>query len=352
MPSSYGKSSEGFVLRSAGSLEPDTMDLGEVETPVDRFFVCSAGDAPSIDRDVWRLRVDGDAVNRPVELEIADLENLTAHEIPAWLECAGNGRQLYSLVDGHEINSIDSHTPWLLGGMGAARWSGPRLADVLTVAGLVETARWVSPAGLDVDNSEGEPVRMCLPIEKALDQDTILATHMNGAPLAAAHGSPVRLLVPGWMGAYSVKWLGRIEVSSAWVPSWRADTYYRLRDPEGTDLGPATAHPVKSSLAVEWGGDVPAGGCELRGYARSGTGRVVSVEWSIDGDVWHPAQLAPSAGRWSWTPFRFYVELTAGEHRIRTRATDESGASQPDSVPFHPNGILWNAVTPHPVVAN
>ena len=276
---------------------------------------------------------------------------LPQHDLHAWLECAGNGRRLFEFVDGHVPSKLEADTQWTLGAMGMASWRGPRLADVLALAGVTKAAAWVSPQGLDHENAEGEPPRMCMPLAKALDPDTIVALEMNGAPLATAHGAPARLIVPGWIGAYSMKWVERIDVEAEWVPSWRNDVYYRMRQPDGTDLGPATAHPVKSTIALEWGETVPAGAVDVLGYARSGAGPITSVEWSLDGGGWQPAELVELPGRWSWTPFRLRVELSPGEHTIRTRATDASGAVQPETVPYNPSTILWNAITPHPLVA-
>ena len=174
---------------------------------------------------------------------------------------------------------------------------------------------------------------------------------MNGEPLTVSHGAPARLLVPGWIGAYSVKWLGHIELATEWLPSWRADTYYRLRDADGVDLGPATNHPIKSNLALDWNAEVPAGLHRLHGYARGGTDGVSRVQWSLDDGPWVDAVLEPLPGAWAWTPFVVEVDLPAGPHQVRTRATDGTGTTQPDMVPYHPNTVLWNAVTPHPVTA-
>jgi len=221
---------------------------------------------------------------------------------------------------------------------------------VLALAEPTDDARWVGPEGLDVDNVEGEPARMSIPIDKARHDDTILALEMNGAPLLAAHGYPMRLLVPGWIGAYSVKWLGRLEVSSTWVPSWRADEYYVHRTPDGTISGPTTTHPLKSSFALEWPATLAAGHHKIRGHARCGSATVVGVEWSLDDGPWQPAELNEVDGVWAWTPFTVDVDLGAGDHQIRTRATADDGSTQPDEMPFHPNTILWNAVTRHPIV--
>lgn len=345
----FGKPQTGFRVHKR-SLEPTTMALGIDATPLDRFFVCNVDDAVTVDAATWELTVGGDAAGRSVTLTIDDLRALPQHEVNAWLECAGNGRRLFELVDGHLSSKLEADTQWTLGAMGMASWRGPRLADVLALAEPGENAAWVSPQGLDHDNVEGEPPRMCLPLDKAIDPDTLLALEMNGAPLTPAHGAPVRMVVPGWIGAYSMKWIERIDVAADWVPSWRGDVYYRRRDPDGTDLGAATAHPVKSSLALEWGEAVPAGRVDLVGYARSGAGPIVRVEWSLDGGPWLEAELVELPGRWAWTPFRMRADLAVGEHEVRTRATDATGATQPDSVPYNPSTILWNAVTPHRLV--
>ena len=342
----YGKNDDGFRVHKR-SLEPNTMALGTDRTPIDRFFVCNVDAAPSIAPDEWELTIGGDAVEGVVTVGLDQLTALPQHEVESWLECAGNGRRLFELVDGHVPSGAEADTQWTLGAMGMASWRGPRLADVLALAGVRPSARWVSPEGLDIDNVEGEAPRMCLPLDKAVDDDTLLALEMNGAPLVAAHGAPARLLVPGWIGAFSMKWVSRIDVSAEWVPSWRADVYYRLWSSEGVDLGAATVHPVKSSLALEWGARCRPGPQNVRGYARSGVAPVTAVEWSLDGGEWQPARLSPIPGRWTWTPFDFDVDLAPGEHRIRTRASDASGATQPDTMPFNASTILWNAVTPH-----
>ncbi len=343
-----GETSVGFVGRGT-SLEPARADLGIDRTPVDHFFVCKVGDPVAPDPDGWRLRIDGDAVAASVELTRGELGELPQQQVEAWLECAGNGRGLFGLVGSKPLAPDANRTPWMLGAMGMATWEGPTLESVLSLAGIETAAAWVSPEGLDWPNEEGETVRMCLPLDKALDADTIVALSMNGDPLEPMHGFPARLLVPGWIGAYSVKWLDRIEVSETWVSSYRADTYYRHRTPEGDDLGPVTVQTVKSSLALSWPARLEAGEVEIGGYARVGEAVIERVEWSVDGGAWEEAELVGPNDRWSWSPFRFTWMAEPGQHRIRTRATDSDGKTQPDEMPFHPNGLLWNAVIPHPV---
>ncbi len=343
-----GRSTEGFTPRGT-SFEPISPDLGIETTPVEDFFVCKGGGAPSIDPETWSVLIHGDGVRREARLSLQQLLALPQREVNAWLECAGNGRSLYELVGGTALSAEANQTPWMLSAMGMATWHGPPLRSVLEVAGVSDGAAWASPAGVDVPETEGEQVRMTLPIDKALHDDTIVALTMNGAPLQRMHGAPARLLVPGWVGAYSVKWLDRIEVSSRWVGSWRADVYYRRRLPDGTDLGPATSHPVKSSLALPWPARLRIGPTQIHGYARAAGSMIARVEWSVDGGPWHDAELFGPNETWTWSPFRFTWSAAAGHHTLRTRATDAAGENQPDAMPLHPNGILWNAVIPHPV---
>ena len=352
--SSFGKPAEH--MRNIGtSLEPATMELGVDQTPVEQFFVCSGSPAPLVDPDRWRLRLFGDATANAVEVTWDELNALPTTTVHSWLECAGNGRAMYELAGGYIPAPTAEDTPWILGAMGMAVWSGPTLTSVLELAGFTDDAQWVGPCGLDVHNNEGEAAAMCLPIDKALRPDTIVATTMNGERLLAAHGAPARLVVPGWVGAYWVKWLDSIEISTDWIPSWRADVYYRRRQADGTDLGPATAHPIKSCLALPWPAAVEADGkpIEIRGYARCGVNPVARVEYSIDDGPWLDAELdqieASTESRWVWQPFRFKWTAEPGEHQIRTRAYDTEGSTQPDQLDFHPNTVLWNAVTRHPI---
>lgn len=345
--SSYGKDTSGFRTLKT-SLEPATMALGRDQTDIERFFVCSAGPAPTIDHSTWKLNIEGDCARSPRSLALDELRGLPQKDLRAWIECAGNGRRLFEAVGGHPRGeATDTH--WTLGAMGMARWRGPSLATVLDLADVDPTAAWIGPTGLDLENEENEPIRMSLPIDKALHPDTIVALEMNGEPLVGAHGAPARLVVPGWVGAYSVKWLGSIVVSDTWLPSWRADEYYQHRLPDGTKLGPATAHPVKSSVGLEWNAELAPGTQEIVGYARSAGTTIESVEWSVDGGAWQPAELVGPNDPWTWAPFRFEWTATPGDHTIRTRAVDSDGATQPESIPHHPNTILWNAITPHPV---
>lgn len=342
----YGKPTFGFT-RLTTSLETTKGHLGTTQTPLDRFFVCSASAAPKLPIDDWALTIAGDAVAEPVTIGFDQLISLPQVEVTAWLECAGNGRSMFELIHGEHVPAENAHTGWMLGGMGMARWKGPRLRDVLALAKPTGNAAFVAPVGLDVENTEGEPAKMCLPLDKAIDDATIVATHMNGDPLTRAHGAPARVIVPGWVGAYSVKWLGGFVVSKSWVPSWRSDVYYVHRTPEDEITGHLTSHPVKSSLALPYPATAVSGPQEIMGYARSGDGAITEVMWSLDDGPWLPAKLDEPEGPYAWTVFRIDVDLQPGEHVLRTKATDSTGQSQPERQPFHPYGVLWQSIIPH-----
>ncbi len=344
----HGKDSTGYRTVGTG-LEPLTIPNPNTTTPTDQFFVYNAGHHAEVDTSAWSMRLHGEvATETTVTLDV--LRELSQRRVTSWLECAGNGRRLFVESAGYNIPDENMMTPWMLSGMGLAEWSGPRLRDVLALAGLSESANWIAPVGLDDDSAEPDAPQMCLPISKALDDDTIIALEMNGEPLLPAHGAPARLLVPGWIGAYSVKWIDEICVSNEWVSSWRSDEYYVLRDETGAATGPATTHPVKSNLSIEFPADLLAGVQQLSGVARSGEAPIAAVSWRLNGGEWQEATLGAPKSRWSWTPFSFAISLPPGQNVVETRATDELGNTQPAVQPPHPNGVLWHAVIAHPVV--
>lgn len=344
----YGKPVDELRLIGT-SAEPATLDLGTDQTPIGRFFICAMSPAPDVAPAEWSLQIDGDAAMAPRSVGIDELRALPQRRVRSWLECAGNGRAMFEVSGGYERPEALTDTPWTLGAMGMATWVGPTLASVLELAGVSEDAEWVGPVGLDVDSTEGAPASMSIPVAKARHEDTLVALEMNDAPLLRAHGAPARLLVPGWVGAYSVKWLDRLEVSSTWVSSFRSDVYYRHRNADGEDQGPLTSHPVKSTLALPWPAEIQSGSTVIRGYARCGTAPIERLEWSVDDGPWQDISFAPATDRWAWQPFEFTWEAPVGAHQIRTRATAADGQTQPDSQPYHPNTVLWNSVTRHPI---
>ncbi|MGK5548430.1 sulfite oxidase [Streptomyces sp. URMC 127] len=323
-------------------------------TPVDRFFVRNHTSTPVLDPARWRLTVWGGGLRgRAVEFSYDDLRSLPAVTSSAVLECAGNGRSYFATQQGDRV----SGTPWTMGAVGAARWRGVRLADVLRAAGLSRRAVDVMPRGLDPRYTAGGTdygrVRRPMPVAKALD-DVLLAYEMNGLPLLPDHGRPVRLVVPSWVGIASVKWVGDIEVSDRPLFSPWNTVFYRLfgsAHPRGGSA-PLTCQPVRSAFELAPGAEFAAGRRHrLTGRSWSGGGGVRRVEVSADdGASWREARLhdAPRPGgwvRWSvpWQPHE------PGPARLMARATDTAGTVQPfRSVP-NDQGFFFDAVVRHPV---
>ncbi|ONK10585.1 sulfite oxidase [Streptomyces sp. MP131-18] len=323
-------------------------------TPNDLFFVRNHTVTPTIDADAWRLTVWGDGLRGgPREFGLDELRALPATTSDAFVECAGNGRGFYTSQQGETV----SGTAWSLGAIGVARWRGVRLAEVLRLAGLGPHAVDVQPRGLDADYVSGGVnlgrVRRPLPLAKALD-DVLLAYEMNGEPLPPDHGSPVRALVPSWVGIASVKWVGDIEVSAEPLYSpWNTDLY-RLFGPSYPVEGsaPLTRQTLKSAFELAFPAAFPVGRtARLTGRSWSGAGRVRRVEVSTDGGArWQPARLHDRPRRDSWV--RWSADWTphaAGPAELLARATDEHGNTQPERAEFNEQGYLFGAVVRHPV---
>ncbi|CAA9225319.1 MAG: putative sulfite oxidase, partial [uncultured Corynebacteriales bacterium] len=320
-------------------------------TPTDRFFVRNHTSTPVLDRLAWRLRLHGDGLaGGPVELSLADLRRLPAESCTEAIECAGNGRRFFATQQGEPV----AGTGWRLGAVGVARWRGVRLGTVLRRAGISRHAVDVLPSGLDphyvTDGVDLGPVRRPLPVAKALD-DVLLAYEMNGEPLLPDHGAPVRLVVPGWVGIASIKWVGDIEVSTRPLFSPWNTRFYRCFGPGHPAEGgaPLAELGVKSAFELPLPAVLPAGrGTLLTGRSWSGHGPVVDVRVSTDGGArWRRPRLrgGPGWARWElpWTP------PGPGAYELLARATDATGRTQPDRARYNTLGYLFDAVVRHPV---
>ncbi|MEV4770542.1 sulfite oxidase [Micromonospora humida] len=326
--------------------------------PNDRFFVRNHTHTPRIDAGTWRLRLYGDGLrdaptrDAPVEFGYADLRALPAVELPALVECAGNGRHFFA----SQQDTPASGVQWRLGGVGVARWRGVPLSTVLRHAGLTVDAVDVMPEGLDPPYVTGGVdlgrVRRPLPIGKALD-DVLLAYEMNGAPLPADHGFPVRVVVPGWIGISSIKWVGAIEVSTTPLLSpWNTSLYRMFGPGQPADGGPADTQSVKSAFELPWDARLPAGvEITLTGRSWSGAGPIDRVEVDT-GDGWRPATLvgADRGGPWQRWSTR-WCPPTAGRWTLRARAVDVTGRGQADRAGVNDLGYLFDGVVRHPVTA-
>jgi sulfite oxidase len=318
-------------------------------TATDAFYVRGHGDVPEIDPAAWRLRVDG-AVERSLELSLTTLrEAFGEREVTATLQCAGNRRS--GLM---AIRDIDGEAPWGPGATGTATWTGVALADVLALAAPQPGAAHVGFEGADVSPEATPPQRFggSIPLDKACRPEVLLAWGMNGGPLPPVHGAPLRAVVPGYIGARSVKWLERIEVRAAPWPGYFQHVAYRLLPEDGTP-GPGAGMPLglvalnADVLSPADGATVAAGAVEVRGYAFAGGERhVARVDVSLDGGAtWSQAELLDDLGRWAWRHWRRTVDLAPGEHEIVVRAWDSSAATQPEdeAALWNPKGYVNNA---------
>ncbi|MCG5214235.1 sulfite oxidase [Streptosporangium soli] len=323
------------------------------QVPNDRFFVRNHTATPLIDVTTWRLRIHGSGVTSPREFGYDDLLALPSVTADVAIECAGNGRSFFASQQGQEVPG----TPWRLGGVGVARWRGVPLSTVLRQAGLTGNAVDVLPSGLDAnyvsDGVDYGPVRRPLPIAKALD-DVLLAYEMNGEPLPPDHGFPVRLVVPSWIGIASIKWVGDIEVSAERLFSPWNTRFYRMFGP-GRPCGggdPLTTRGITSAFELPWDAVIQAGRPQvLRGRSWSGQGRITRVEASTDGGAtWRDAHLDGRRPAEAWAPWQIvWRPVRPGPHVLLARASDETGARQPDVAQFNTYGYLFDAVVAHPV---
>ncbi|MGH2531062.1 MAG: sulfite oxidase [Thermomicrobiales bacterium] len=300
--------------------------------PNDLFFVRSNGPTPAIDSATWRLRVDG-RVEQSLELSLADLQRLPRQELTAFLECAGNGRSRYS--------PPAEGTTWKNDAVGNAVWTGTALRHVLDQAGAEPGAVDVVTQGADMPG-----MQRGLPLPIALDPATMLVWAMNGAPLPVTHGGPVRLLVPGWAGIASTKWLAGITVAETpFAGFWNTENY-TIQTADGERVAPVREMPVKSIISQPvTAASIAAGPQSIIGYAWSGHGAIARVEISVDGGAtWQEARIVEEAGRHSWVRFAYEWDAVPGEAHLCSRATDARGLTQPRQAAWNAKGYLNNGI--------
>ena len=319
-------------------------------TPVERFYIRNHFDLPLGNPadwpKTWKLEVRG-LVGKPLSLTLDGLAKRKQTTVEAVLQCAGNGRgQFKPRVPGVQ---------WRWGAMGNAEWTGVRLSDVLSEAGVTKTAQHVQLQGAEKPLVEQTPAFIRgIPIAKAMHPDTLIALKMNGQPLSPHHGYPARLVVPGWVGDDWIKWLSTIEVRADEPKGFFYETGYRFPITPGApgaaippdQMKPMTKLVVKSQLGSISDGDVlPAGKHELVGVAFSGEARIKKVDITLDaGATWQPAKLDPHDSAYGFRLFRFAFDAKPGKLRIGSRATDTTGAVQPVEPVWNPSGYLYNAI--------
>ena len=323
-------------------------------TPLSRVFTRNTGAMPvfsAAEIAAWTLTIDG-CVHTPRSWTLSALQrDFPAITQASVIECAGNGRAFFSEPAGPVL--------WGHGAVACLRWTGVRLGDLLEQCGLLPEAVYTGHHSPDrlLDNS-GPAISRGLPIGKALAPETMVAYAVNGKPIPALHGGPLRLVAPGYPGSAFQKWLTRVEIRNREHDGERmTGIYYRLprrpvRYGEPYDLAEfeiITDMPVKSLITVPHDGfAVPAGtALAIRGHAWSGHSPVANVEISTDhGQGWTQADLAPPADRFAWRRFTAALDNPPpGEIEIIARATDSEGRSQPLAcVPWNPLGFCNNMV--------
>ncbi|MCV7125053.1 sulfite oxidase [Mycobacterium lacus] len=343
----WGKRDDMIVRgRVPYNAEPPPAVLASSDiTPVSAFYARNHGPIPDIAPRQWRLRVDG-LVDAPLDVTYAQLTTeFDQHSVVATLACAGNRR-----AELLRVRQIPGKEPWGHGAISTAEWRGVRLADILGAAGADRgEGRHVAFDAPDVA-PEARPVQSygsSIPLSKAMSPEVLLAWRMNSEPLPRTHGGPVRVVVPGYVGARSVKWVTTVTVQPGPSQNYFQALDYRILPPDAdADMAAPGEGISLSSLALNCdildptdGDHVPPGALTIRGYAIAGDGRSVErVDVSLDdGLTWRQGDLRPAPSKWSWRRWSVTVDVDRGPLTITARAWDDTGALQPESA-----ASLWN----------
>jgi DMSO/TMAO reductase YedYZ molybdopterin-dependent catalytic subunit len=349
---------EGLVVLGDRPLVAETPEslLDDDTTPIEKFYIRNNGQIPdeSKDPDAWKITIDGE-VNKTVEITLGELKKkYKAVTLRMVLECGGNGRSAFSPpARGNQ---------WTNGGAGCAEWTGVRLADVLKTAGLKPSAKYTAHYSADLHlsgNPNTPPLSRGVRIEKAMDPHTLIVWGMNGQPLPNIHGGPMRLIVPGWAGSASQKWLTRITIRDREHDGpGMTEFSYRVAikpmvpgdkgDPKNFRI--LESMPVRSIITAPANGTKIAAGTKelkLRGASWAGDLMVKQVDISTDfGATWQKTALAKPKNKFDWQRWTATVKLPSdGYYEIWTRATDEKGTMQPHQAGFwNPQGYGGNAM--------
>jgi DMSO/TMAO reductase YedYZ molybdopterin-dependent catalytic subunit len=317
-------------------------------TPTGLHYLLIHFDIPTVDADSWRLEVTGD-VERPLSLSLRDLLERPSVSLPVTMECAGNGRA--------RLRPRPVSQPWLVEAIGTAEWTGTPLRGLLADAGVRDGVVEIVFTGADhgVQGEIEQDYARSLPLPEAERPEVMLAYAMNGRPLEPQHGAPVRLLVPGWYGMTSVKWLTRIEAVGTPFEGYQQAVSYRYQR-DDQDPGTRVGRMRVRALMVPPGHPdfltrrrfVTAGPVVLEGRAWSGHGPVERVEVGVDG-AWSDAALSAPVGEFAWRRWSYRWEAAPGEHVLSCRATDATGDRQPLEQPWNYQGMGNNLVQTVPV---
>ena len=325
--------------------------LDDAITPTARHFIRNNGIPPAeVVPSTWTLTVDG-MVDNPMAYTIADLQSkFEVVTMALAIECGGNGRAFF--------NPPARGNQWTFGAVACSEWTGVRLKDVLMAAGVQSGVVYTAHVGADTHLS-GEPGKLPIsrgvPIAKAMTDNVLIAFAQNGGPLHPMNGAPLRLVVPGWPGSCSQKWLQRIWLRDTVhdgpkmtgkayrVPSYKVEPGEKV---ENEDFVIIERMPVKSLVTNPANGAATGRSIEVRGHAWSGDRTVAAVDVSHDfGATWMAAELDAPVNDGAWQNFRANVELPgAGYYELWARATDSEGVMQPHAIDWNPKGYLNNTM--------
>jgi DMSO/TMAO reductase YedYZ molybdopterin-dependent catalytic subunit len=311
-------------------------------TPSGLHYLLIHFDIPTVPAR-WKLAISG-LVDHPLDIGLEGLKALPSKTLRVTMECAGNGRG--------QLAPRYPSVPWLEEGVSTADWTGVPLAALLARAGLRREAKDIVFRGSDRGFDRGvehEFARSLLP-KLALSEEVLLAYAMNGAPLPPQHGAPLRLIVPGWYGMASVKWLYAIEALERSFDGLQQASGYHFRTAPGSKGEPCSLMRVNSLMVPPGIPDfysrkrvVDGGAIEISGRAWSGAVPIVRVEFGVDG-VWKEAVVAERHSEHAWQPWHAVWQARAGEHELACRATDARGARQPLEPPWDLSGFGNNGV--------
>lgn len=332
-------------------------------TPVKHFYVRSHGAVPTVDAKNYKLTIDG-LVEKPLSLTLEDLKQFPEISVEATLTCAGIRRQELSAIK--PVGGVQ----WDAGAIGNANWTGVSLIRILREAGIQASAEHVWFEGLDpVKEKDGSvaPFGGSIPLSKALSfeirgggsprnsdknaQTAMLAHTMNGQPLTPEHGFPLRSIVPGYIGARSVKWLTKITLSDRPSPNHYVAEAYKVIQTDAKDEAaaaePIYGFPINAAIcAPSAGATVKAGRTLVSGYALSSgdrPGKIDKVELSSDGGkTWTNARLMNAPSVFCWQHWTADLDLPAGKHDLVVRATDSYGNTMPEQGNWNLKGYLYN----------
>ena len=349
------KSQELTILNNRPwNVETPAHLLDDKITPADKLFIRNNGIPPmDVDPNNWVLKIEGESVERPIEISLNDLKTkFPVVELQLTIECGGNGR--------HEFDPPAKGNQWSTGAVGCPKWKGVRLKDVLKKAGIKNDAVYIGYYGKDTHLS-GDANKVVIsrgvPIEKAMEDESMIAWGLNGEDLPEMNGYPLRLVFGGWPASTSGKWLEKIVVRNKVHdgPKMEGQSYRVPCEPvqPGTkvkdeDMCIIESMPVKSLITYPKTGAIIKKGqsLKLRGHAWAGDYSVKKMEVSYDfGSTWRTCQLEGPANRHAWQHWSAEVSLpTNGYYEVWARATDENGVQQPMLVPgWNPKGYLNNA---------